>query len=431
MNAEPLRVSPRNSSGKLTWPVLLACLASAMVVSEAVVALLPAMPGLVAALLRMSLTAAIAAPALFALRRPPALVAVPAMMDAIARSPTPDESSRSPFDAFQLSAILSEQWSYFSSFSNVLREETESVVVETERNAVTLMEDLKVVEDGLNDLLNFIKAADTNIRVTQIIERTENQLVRSQTLIREFTEERSRDAVKVQGALEKIGTVVENLGSMVQIVRGIARQTRMLALNATIEAVRAGDAGRGFAIVASEVKALSQQSDQAAIDIGDGIDQLEQAVQASFSTIIGDRVEKEKAGFAVVSEAIGELTENLQRLIGQQHDTLTKVLYENERLEGPIMQMIGGIQFQDVVKRRLEGLVKCFENISSSIADMAVELSKGSHGVSPEDINSYLRKELDAVVQQAVQEVRNNHSNTGSATTEASGPGGGMAIELF
>ncbi len=67
----------------------------------------------------------------------------------------------------------------------------------------------------------------------------------------------------------------------------------MLAFNASIEAARAGAAGRGFAIVASEVKNLSLRSDQAAVQIGTGIDKLEQVVQASWNTIVGQRIAKE------------------------------------------------------------------------------------------------------------------------------------------
>ena len=78
----------------------------------------------------------------------------------------------------------------------------------------------------------------------------------------------------------------------------------MLAFNASIEAARAGAAGRGFAIVASEVKNLSLRSDQAAVQIGTGIDKLEQVVQASWNTIVGQRIAKESSGFDEISGAV-------------------------------------------------------------------------------------------------------------------------------
>jgi len=330
----------------------------------------------------------------------------------------------SDFDAFRCGVCISEKISYFRTFAGIMQKETTQVIEATEANAITLMNDLGEVEKGLRRLLDFIAASGSSERVVAMIDRTESQLERSQTLISEFASERQRDIVTVHERMAEIARVVSELGSTVQAVRAIARQTRMLALNATIEAVRAGAAGQGFAVVAAEVKTLSQQSDQAAIAIGDGIALLEQAVSDSLRTIVADRAAKEDSGFTVIAAAVRELTENLQILLSQQHDTLSKVQQENERLSAPIMQMIGSIQFQDVVKRRLETLVSCFEHISSGIETNVIEMADPSL-TSLEQMNSLARARMDEMVQFALSTLDSSRPGENDQSAPAA------AIELF
>jgi methyl-accepting chemotaxis protein len=289
------------------------------------------------------------------------------------------------------------------------------------------MGELRIVEDGLEGLLTFLNGTDSSGRVVQIIERTESQLAHSHTLIAEFTSERTKDAINVKAAISDIGAVVSDLGRMVEAVRALSRQTRMLALNATIEAARAGDAGRGFAVVASEVKDLSNQSERAAIEIGAGIEKLDQVMQASLNTIVGDRIAKESSGFNDISDAVSELTDNLQKLLSHQRDTLTKVQYENERLADPIMQMIGAIQSQDVMKRRLRAIVHCFDKISEIVQSSNGSLA-GVKSSSPRTMGSMVDDQLEEMVRFAVNELRNDRE---PGAGQSAGARQSVAIELF
>ena len=107
----------------------------------------------------------------------------------------------------------------------------------------------------------------------------------------------SRTTEMVEATNEMIGRLAEaakRIGDVVGLIRSIAEHTNLLALNATIEAARAGDAGRGFAIVASEVKALATETAKATEEISG------QILEVQSSTI--QAVEQIKSMASVMTE---------------------------------------------------------------------------------------------------------------------------------
>jgi len=90
--------------------------------------------------------------------------------------------------------------------------------------------------------------------------------------------------------IERLSASADKIGAIIGLIRNIAGQTNLLALNATIEAARAGTAGRGFAIVAAEVKALAEQTAKATTEIGHQIQgiQMETRDTAEAIAMIAD-----------------------------------------------------------------------------------------------------------------------------------------------
>ncbi|MGV8966875.1 MAG: methyl-accepting chemotaxis protein [Cellulomonas sp.] len=112
------------------------------------------------------------------------------------------------------------------------------------------------------------------------------------------------------GTVAKLGESSAEIGSVVKVINSIAEQTNLLALNATIEAARAGEAGKGFAVVASEVKELARETSKATEDIGHRIEAIQSDTQAAVAamTQIAEIIEQINNAQATIASAVEEQT---------------------------------------------------------------------------------------------------------------------------
>jgi methyl-accepting chemotaxis protein len=129
-------------------------------------------------------------------------------------------------------------------------------------------------------------------------------------------------AQKTDARITELSSAASRIGDVVKMITAIAEQTNLLALNATIEAARAGEAGRGFAVVASEVKALASQTAKATDEIGTQIAAMQTATQDSVGAIkeIGGtigRIAEIATTIAAAVEEQGAATQEISRNVHQ------------------------------------------------------------------------------------------------------------------
>ncbi|MGC9666992.1 methyl-accepting chemotaxis protein [Planosporangium sp. 12N6] len=117
-------------------------------------------------------------------------------------------------------------------------------------------------------------------------------------------------AQSANSIVSQLGRSSVEIGNVVKVITSIAEQTNLLALNATIEAARAGEAGKGFAVVASEVKDLAQETAKATEDISRRIDAIQDDSEAAVQAIaqIGDVIETINNHSTTIASAVEEQT---------------------------------------------------------------------------------------------------------------------------
>jgi len=160
-------------------------------------------------------------------------------------------------------------------------------------------------------------------------------------------------------SINKLESEVHNIGGILDVIRGIADQTNLLALNAAIEAARAGEQGRGFAVVADEVRSLAKRTQESTEEIQSMIGQLESEAKSAVTVILGGR---DQADASVVCAR-------------QAGDTLTAITDDILRIADMNAQIATATEEQSATVDMISGNVA---NITSGFEEAALSTQQMS-----------------------------------------------------
>ncbi|UUM67509.1 methyl-accepting chemotaxis protein [Aeromonas veronii] len=160
---------------------------------------------------------------------------------------------------------------------------------------------------------NALQAARMTQEAQNVVGQGENVVERTIKAIDHI----NREVLRTADTIGQLEQQCSQIGGVISVIRGIAEQTNLLALNAAIEAARAGEQGRGFAVVADEVRSLANRTQGATVEIQQMIEQLQSGARASVTAMSAASHEaQEGVGLAQeAKQAFGAITEKVDRMV--------------------------------------------------------------------------------------------------------------------
>lgn len=170
--------------------------------------------------------------------------------------------------------------------------------------------------------LEVAKASEQTAAETEAMSENVKQSEQSLTIAMEHVTTMSSESLQATEAVSKVSESSNNISTIVEVIRSIAEQTNLLALNAAIEAARAGEQGRGFAVVADEVRALASKTQISTDDITQLINALQSEV-SNASSVIESGAEKAQLAVAQTEEALV----SINAIVGQIDEVSSQVTH--------------------------------------------------------------------------------------------------------
>ncbi len=276
----------------------------------------------------------------------------------------------------------------------------------------SLSEQSGLQESLMHEIINELHTSDENASgdgQKGFIDETKEVL---EYFVNNITEV-SRGGMTMVYTVNDIETQMDDVNQLLSEISSIADQTNLLALNAAIEAARAGEAGRGFAVVADEVRALSRNSNNLNDKIREVVDKSKTNIEKA-KEIVGEIAGKD---MSVAMQHKARVDEVLV-LMNEKNNFVNAKLDEAQgiaaKVEDGVNTAVRSLQFEDIARQQCEQLNAHVGLVDELFIGIKNDLNKVSQSSSALSELSLLINQLNTDIEEVTEKAKDIHSTTQS-----------------
>lgn len=223
-----------------------------------------------------------------------------------------------------IDAVMTDMEHSITAFSNEVKQNEQQATLAVAAHAEDFSRNSETVNAEVDQVSDAARSVTASL----------DEIVRTIQSTKDIVEKAVSDSSVATNAMEELSEKSNEIGAFLNIITEIADKTKLLALNAAIEAARAGEEGKGFSVVADEVRQLAEGTETGARDVASRLGEIQDAVNSSAGII-----KSMSDGFGSVLKASASLAELMNNQQNAMHDMQNRIINMRENLAHQTKEM--------------------------------------------------------------------------------------------